>query len=61
MAALTVESRGQALGGITISSGVAEFSVGAGTIEDLLPAAGAALYAAKAQGRNQVSGSRSSA
>jgi diguanylate cyclase (GGDEF)-like protein/PAS domain S-box-containing protein len=51
---LSTEARGQSLGGITLSAGVAAFPGDAGTMDDLLHAADAALYQAKRAGRNRV-------
>lgn len=51
---LTVEFHGQALGMITVSLGVATFPAHGTTGESLLLAADAALYAAKAQGRDRT-------
>ena len=51
---LTVEFHGQALGMITVSLGVAAFPLHGATGEALLLAADAALYAAKAQGRDRT-------
>jgi diguanylate cyclase (GGDEF)-like protein/PAS domain S-box-containing protein len=51
---LSTEARGQTLGGITLSAGVAAFPGDAGTIDHLLHAADAALYQAKRAGRNRV-------
>jgi len=51
---LTVVHHGQALGIITISLGVATFPECAATAEALLRSADAALYRAKAEGRNRV-------
>ncbi len=51
---LVTEFRGQALGKITLSIGVATFPQNGTTVEDLVEAADAALYQAKKQGRDRV-------
>lgn len=51
---LSVEHQGQALGRITISIGVASFPVDGSSGEALLLASDAALYSAKAQGRDRT-------
>jgi diguanylate cyclase (GGDEF)-like protein len=51
---LFVQHRGQALGAVTVSLGVAAFPEHGSTAEALLSAADAALYRAKQEGRNRV-------
>jgi diguanylate cyclase (GGDEF)-like protein/PAS domain S-box-containing protein len=51
---LTVHHRGQALGTVTLSGGVAIFPDHGATVETLLEAADAALYQAKAEGRDRL-------
>ncbi len=51
---LSVESRGQKLGSISISLGVAMFPEHGQKCDDLISAADAALYKAKQQGRDRV-------
>jgi diguanylate cyclase (GGDEF)-like protein len=51
---LTVEHKGQSLGRITLSLGVASFPEHGPTAEALVQAADAALYQAKRGGRDQV-------
>lgn len=51
-------SEGKPIGPITISLGVAAYPADGETAEDLLAAADAALYRAKAEGRNRVVSSR---
>jgi len=52
--ALTVQHRGQHLGAITISIGVASYPTHGSVLTDLIAAADKALYQAKADGRNRV-------
>ena len=52
---------GQPLGQVTISCGVATFPVHAGAKDDLIRLADQSLYAAKRNGRNQVSQAKSDA
>jgi diguanylate cyclase (GGDEF)-like protein len=49
-----IHYHGSLLGPVTLSAGVACFPEDAGTVEELLRAADAALYQAKAAGRNRV-------
>ncbi len=51
---LSVQHRGQLLGGLTLSLGVATFPEHASTVADLLRVADSALYRAKAEGRDRV-------
>jgi diguanylate cyclase (GGDEF)-like protein len=51
---LTVQYRGQHLGVITVSIGVASYPTHGGALTDLIAAADRALYQAKADGRNRV-------
>ncbi|MFB9993335.1 diguanylate cyclase [Deinococcus oregonensis] len=51
---MQVTSRGQRLGTVTLSLGVAAFPQHAGTLSDLLRAADFALYRAKQEGRNRT-------
>ena len=51
---LIVKYKGQPLGAVTISIGVAVFPANGNTVEALLNAADKALYQAKAQGRDRV-------
>ncbi len=51
---MVVQSRGQPLGAITLSLGVAVFPLHGNTKDALLRAADQALYRAKEQGRDQV-------
>ena len=51
---LTVSHRGQIVGSVTVSAGVAVFPTHAATAEALIHRADAALYHAKSQGRDQV-------
>lgn len=51
---LAVQHRGQHLGIVTVSIGVASFSTHGSTLSDLIAAADSALYCAKAEGRNRV-------
>jgi diguanylate cyclase (GGDEF)-like protein len=51
---LTVSHRGQIVGSVTVSAGVAVFPTHAATAEALIHSADAALYHAKSQGRDQV-------
>jgi diguanylate cyclase (GGDEF)-like protein/PAS domain S-box-containing protein len=51
---LEVQHRGQSLGGVTLSVGVAMFPEHGTTTDDILRAADAALYQAKATGRDRV-------
>ncbi|MBI4986372.1 MAG: diguanylate cyclase [Rhodocyclales bacterium] len=51
---LVVEARGQRLGTVTVSIGVAVYPQHGETADDLIQEADKALYAAKAQGRNRV-------
>jgi diguanylate cyclase (GGDEF)-like protein/PAS domain S-box-containing protein len=51
---LAVEFQGEALGRVTVSLGVATFPTHGTTTEDLMVAADAALYRAKAQGRDRT-------
>jgi diguanylate cyclase (GGDEF)-like protein/PAS domain S-box-containing protein len=51
---LEVQHRGQSLGGVTLSVGVAMFPEHGTTADDILRAADAALYQAKATGRDRV-------
>ncbi|CAM4329975.1 diguanylate cyclase [Deinococcus marmoris] len=50
---MQVTSRGQCLGSVTVSLGVAAFPQHAGNLNDLLRAADFALYRAKQEGRNR--------
>jgi diguanylate cyclase (GGDEF)-like protein len=52
--ALALQYRGQALGQVTISAGVAVFPADGADAEALLHAADQALYRAKAEGRDRV-------
>ena len=51
---IMVQSRGQSFPALTVSAGVAAFPVHGSTAEELLKAADAALYRAKAEGRDRV-------
>jgi len=51
---LNVQHRGQSLGAVSLSIGVAVFPDHGLTVEDLLRASDQALYRAKAEGRNRV-------
>ena len=51
---LTVQHRGQTLGALTLSVGVAVFPEHGTTVEDILHAVDTALYRAKAEGRDRV-------
>jgi diguanylate cyclase (GGDEF)-like protein/PAS domain S-box-containing protein len=51
---LIVRNRGQHLGVVTVSIGVACYPIHGGTLNDLIAAADSALYQAKADGRNRV-------
>ena len=51
---LAVDFQGQALGRVTVSLGVATFPTHGTTTEALMVAADAALYRAKAQGRDRT-------
>jgi diguanylate cyclase (GGDEF)-like protein/PAS domain S-box-containing protein len=51
---LKVQHRGQALGTVTLSAGIAVFPDHGATVETLLEAADAALYQAKADGRDRL-------
>jgi diguanylate cyclase (GGDEF)-like protein len=51
---LHVAYRGQSIGSVTVSIGLALFPKHAGTVEDLVKAADTALYRAKNAGRDQV-------
>ena len=51
---LTVSHRGQVVGSVTVSGGVAVFPTHGATAEALIHSADAALYRAKAQGRDQI-------
>lgn len=51
---LNVRSQGKAIGPVTVSIGVATYGQHGGTTEELLRGADAALYRAKAQGRDRV-------
>ena len=51
---IRVDVGGQALGGVTLSIGVAALPNHGTTLDALLRAADAALYAAKAEGRDRV-------
>ena len=52
--ALEVQHEGRNMGSVTVSCGVASFPAHADNMKDLIHAADKALYAAKANGRNQV-------
>lgn len=54
VAQIATMSRGQSLGGVTISAGVAAFPADAVSVEELLHVADKALYEAKAGGRDRV-------
>jgi diguanylate cyclase (GGDEF)-like protein len=51
---LEVQHRGQSLGIITISLGVAAYPQHGNTLEEILRAVDTALHQAKAEGRNRV-------
>ena len=51
---LTVQDRGQTLGALTLSVGVAVFPEHGATVEEILHAVDTALYRAKAEGRDRV-------
>src|SRR4051794_3219306 len=54
VAALDVKHPGRVLGSVTVSAGVAAYPAHGGTSTEVLRAADAALYRAKASGRDQV-------
>jgi diguanylate cyclase (GGDEF)-like protein len=51
---LRLHHRGQALGAVTISAGIAVFPGHSETVEELVRAADLALYRAKSEGRDRV-------
>ena len=51
---LFISHHGQSVGSVTVSAGVAAFPVHGSSAETLLQAADAALYRAKADGRDRV-------